>query len=171
MRPHKCSAIDAGGEPTGRIAERNSSLARWLRHCRSWTSAYEAAAAIGLNADSLAGRGKWTEREPFVNECGKQSFHLRRLAALLPPNQSPRLELEEASQAVANMTGEGTTRELLERWRAIDPSIIAAREAIANDLRALHLTGTLPPRSALPPVSPTGKRLDAATRRDPDVTE
>lgn len=106
--------------------------------------AYEAASAIALNSGSL-GRGsrpeteeEWAHRGPYVQTCGRASIAVRRVAVLFPPNESPRQELEWAAQATADMTGEGTTEELLGRWQHVEPTVIAAREAVGVALRALY---------------------------------
>lgn len=105
--------------------------------------AYEAAAAIGLHADKLGANGvvdtadEWAIREPYVTACGRASFRLRRVAALLP-DATPRRELEAVAQATANMTGEGTTKELLTRWDEVEPVVVVAREAVGTELRSLY---------------------------------
>jgi hypothetical protein len=109
--------------------------------------AYEAASTIGLNVDkhSVVGGADvvptgehWAYREPFVAAVGKASMRLRRIAVLLPADQSPRTELETMAQAVADMTGQGTAKELLARFRIVDAAILPSREAIAAELRRLY---------------------------------
>lgn len=106
--------------------------------------AYDTAAAIGLHADKLGANGtvdtpdEWAIREPYVTPCGRASFRLRRVAALLPPDETPRRELEAVAQATANMTGKGTTKDLLSRWSKVEPEMVVAREALGTELRALY---------------------------------
>ena len=106
--------------------------------------AYEAAAAIGLHADKLGSNAvvdtadEWAIREPYVTACGRASFRLRRVAALLLPDATPRRELEAVAQATANMTGKGTTKELLTRWDEVEPGVVVAREAVGTELRSLY---------------------------------
>ena len=106
--------------------------------------AYEAAAAIGLNSDQLGSSSTsstpehWAQREPYVTACGRASFRIRALAVVLAPNKSPRLELEKAAGTTANMTGEGTTKQIVSRWQEVEPSVIEAREAVGASLRAIY---------------------------------
>ncbi|MEV5962738.1 hypothetical protein AB0L70_13300 [Kribbella sp. NPDC051952] len=109
--------------------------------------AYDAAVVIGLNSDKHGTAGgaeaittdeHWSYREPFVTAVGKEAMRLRRIAVLLPEAQSPRIELETMAQAVADMVGQGTARQISDRFKRVDAAILPAREAIAQELRRLY---------------------------------
>jgi hypothetical protein len=109
--------------------------------------AYDAASAIGLNADKhgvnkprdqATSDEHWAYREPFVNACGLASFRLLRSAVQLPAVKSPRVEIETLARAVTEVKSEGTASEILTRFRLVDPAILAAREAAAQMLQDLY---------------------------------
>lgn len=109
--------------------------------------AYEAASAIGLNADLLGvpggangspGPEHWKVREPYVTACGLASFRLRRSAVQLPSGESPRMEIEALAQPVADLTGQATVKELLARFKIVDNAMLPAREAVAQRVQALY---------------------------------
>jgi hypothetical protein len=105
--------------------------------------AYEAAALIGLNADVYGVDVRtddpdiWKVREAAVVAVGRKSFRLRSIAALFPRDESPGREIEAMADAVGGMGNRGRRDELLERWRAVDPAMLPARDAVAEELRSL----------------------------------
>lgn len=118
--------------------------------------AYQAAVEVATEADiygmvntheaAPTDSTAWARRKPAIFACGTASFRLRRCAAVLPRNVSPRRELEAMAQAVADMAGERTSPDLLQRWSRVEPAMLAAREAVGAALEVLYDTLSAPAR-------------------------
>lgn len=108
-------------------------------------TAYEAAAAIGLEAENygvkagtLESAEQWQLRKPLTTACGSAAFNLDRVAVLLPEGKSPRPELEAMATATAAMTRSATEHELWDLWKQVDPAVLAARQAVGIAIRQLY---------------------------------